>query len=28
MALREQADGAAGTYGPLAGTFTPQPAVG
>ena len=28
LALREQADGRAGTYGPLAGTFTPQPAVG
>lgn len=28
LALREQADGRAGTYGPQAGTFTPQPAVG
>ncbi|MDF2977173.1 MAG: hypothetical protein K0S40_1901 [Actinomycetospora sp.] len=28
LALREQADGRAGTYGPLAGTFTPQPAAG
>ncbi|WP_433781632.1 copper transporter [Actinomycetospora sp. CA-101289] len=28
LALREQADGRAGVYGPQAGTFTPQPAVG
>jgi len=28
LALREQADGRAGTYGPAAGTFTPQPAAG
>ncbi|MFC5139754.1 copper transporter [Actinomycetospora rhizophila] len=28
LALREQADGRAGVYGPAAGTFTPQPAAG
>ncbi|HSK58353.1 MAG TPA: copper transporter [Actinomycetospora sp.] len=28
LALREQADGRAGTYGPQAGTFIPQPAAG
>jgi hypothetical protein len=28
LALREQADGRAGTYGPAAGTFIPQPAAG
>ena len=28
LALREQADGRSGVYGPAAGTFTPQPAAG
>ncbi|GLZ49954.1 hypothetical protein Acsp06_61390 [Actinomycetospora sp. NBRC 106375] len=28
LALREQADGRTGVYGPAAGTFTPQPAAG
>ncbi|MEJ2890378.1 copper transporter [Actinomycetospora aeridis] len=28
LALREQADGRTGVYGPAAGTFTPQPATG